>query len=169
VQHDADFTLKAARDWKMRDKTLTDDIRWEVTDEHRSEYNSSQILHMIVRAAECQKTTGRERLPRTTTSPLSHSDFPRATDSAPHINTVESRLYIRVRIQKFGRRTETDVQVKIIFRTTTCKVLRLYQLDVQTSGTYNWETCNWHYCRSFLQGPIWKQHGPHLIPKKKLR
>jgi len=32
-----------------------------------------------------------------------------------------------------------------MFRITPCKVLwmRLYQLDVQTSGTYNWETYNW--------------------------
>ena len=48
-------------------------------------------------------------------------------------------------LKKFGRRTERDVQVKIIFRITPCKVfwVRLYQLDVQTSGTYNWETYNW--------------------------
>jgi len=30
--------------------------------------------------------------------------------------TVESRLYVQVGTQKFGRRTERDVQVKIIFR-----------------------------------------------------
>jgi len=58
---------------------------------------------------------------------------------------VESRLYVWVGSQKFGRRTERDAQVKIIFRITPCKVFwtRLQQLDVQTSGTYNWETCNW--------------------------
>jgi len=32
--------------------------------------------------------------------------------------TVESRLYVQVGTQKFGRRTERDVQVKIIFRIT---------------------------------------------------
>ena len=36
--------------------------------------------------------------------------------------TVESRLYVRVGTQKFGRRTERDEQVKIIFRITPCKV-----------------------------------------------
>jgi len=55
------------------------------------------------------------------------------------INTVESRLYVHVGTQKFRRRTERDVQVKIIFRITPCEVfwMRLHQLDVQTSGTYN--------------------------------
>ena len=59
--------------------------------------------------------------------------------------TVESRLYVQVGTQKFGRRTERDVQVKIIFRITLCKVfwMILYELDVQTSGTCNWETYNW--------------------------
>jgi len=61
--------------------------------------------------------------------------------------TVESRLYVRVGTQNFGRRTESDVQVKIIFRITPCKVLWMrlyrYQLDVQTSGIYNWETYKW--------------------------
>jgi len=55
--------------------------------------------------------------------------------------TVESRLYVQVGTQKFGRRTdcERDVQVKIISRITPCKVfwIRLHQWDVQTSGTYN--------------------------------
>jgi len=36
------------------------------------------------------------------------------------ITTVESRLYVQVGTQKFGRRTERDVQVKIIFRMTPC-------------------------------------------------
>jgi len=38
-----------------------------------------------------------------------------------------------------------DAKVKIIFRITPCKVFwtRLYQLDVQMRGTYNWETYNW--------------------------
>ena len=42
---------------------------------------------------------------------------------------VKSRLYVQVGTQKFGRRTERDVQVKIIFRITLCKVfgMRLYQ------------------------------------------
>jgi len=31
---------------------------------------------------------------------------------------VESRLYVQVGTQKFGRRTERDVQMKIIFRIT---------------------------------------------------
>jgi len=62
-------------------------------------------------------------------------------------STVESRLYVQVGTQKFGRRTERDVQVKMIFRITPCKVFwtRLYPLDVQTSGTYNWETYNWDF------------------------
>jgi len=53
-------------------------------------------------------------------------------------NTVKSRLYVQVGTQKYGRRTERDVQVKIIFHITPCEVfwMRLYQLDVQTSGTY---------------------------------
>jgi len=53
--------------------------------------------------------------------------------------TVKSRLYVHAGTQKFGRRTERDVQVKIIVRLTPCKVfwMRLYQLDAQTSGTYN--------------------------------
>jgi len=61
------------------------------------------------------------------------------------ISTVKSRLYVQVGTQKFGRRTERDVQEKIIFRITPCQVfwMRLYQWDVQTSGTYNWETYNW--------------------------
>ena len=43
--------------------------------------------------------------------------------------TVESRLNVQVGTQKFGRRTERDVQVKVIFRITPCKVfwMRLYQ------------------------------------------
>jgi len=47
--------------------------------------------------------------------------------------------YVQVGTQKFGRRTERDVQVKIILRITTCKVfwMRLNQLDVKTSGAYN--------------------------------
>jgi len=63
----------------------------------------------------------------------------------PKQGTVESRLYVQVGTQKFGRRTERDVQVKIIFRITPCKVFwtRLDRLDVQTSGTYNWDTYNW--------------------------
>jgi len=53
--------------------------------------------------------------------------------------TVESRLYVQVGTQKFGRRTERDAQVKIIFRITQCKVfwMRLYQLDEKTSGNHN--------------------------------
>ena len=53
--------------------------------------------------------------------------------------TVESRLYVQVETQKFGRRTERDVQVKIIFRIRPCEVFwtRQYRLEVQTSGTYN--------------------------------
>ena len=53
--------------------------------------------------------------------------------------TVKSLLYVHVGTQKFRRRTERDVQVKIIFHTTPCKVfwMRMYQLDAQTSGTYN--------------------------------
>jgi len=31
---------------------------------------------------------------------------------------VESRLYVQVGTQKFGRRTERDVQMKILFRIT---------------------------------------------------
>jgi len=60
-------------------------------------------------------------------------------------NTVISRLHVQVGTKKFGRRAERDVQVKIIFRITPCKEfwMRLYQWDVQTSGTYNWETYNW--------------------------
>ena len=48
------------------------------------------------------------------------------------MNTVESWLNVRVGTQKFGRRTDRDVQVKIIRRITPCKVFwtRLYQLDV---------------------------------------
>jgi len=59
--------------------------------------------------------------------------------------TVESRLYVQSGAQKFGRRTESDVQVKIIFRIMACKVfwMRLYPLEVQTRGTYDWETYNW--------------------------
>ena len=37
-------------------------------------------------------------------------------------NTVRSRLYVQIGTQKFGRRTERDVEVKIIFRITPCKV-----------------------------------------------
>jgi len=61
------------------------------------------------------------------------------------VSTPKSRLYVQVGTQKFGRRTERDVQVKITIRITLCKVFRtgLYQLDVQTRGTYNWETYNW--------------------------
>jgi len=60
----------------------------------------------------------------------------------PHrtfVDTVKSRLYVQVGTQKVGRRTERDVQVKIIFRITPCEVfwMRLNELDVQTSGTYN--------------------------------
>ena len=53
--------------------------------------------------------------------------------------------------------TERDVQVKIIFRITPCKVLwmRRYQLDVQTSGTYNWETYSWDSTAlTFLQSIV---------------
>jgi len=59
--------------------------------------------------------------------------------------TAKSRLYVQFGTQKFGRGTERDVQVKVIYRTTPCKVLwmKLYQMDVQTRGTYNWETYNW--------------------------
>jgi len=55
--------------------------------------------------------------------------------------------YVQVGTQKFGRRTERDVQVKIIFGITPCNVfwMRVYQSDVQTSGTYNWETYNWDF------------------------
>jgi len=35
-------------------------------------------------------------------------------------NAVESRLSVQVGTQKFGRRTERDVQVKIIFRIRPC-------------------------------------------------
>jgi len=57
---------------------------------------------------------------------------------------MESRLYVQVGTQKLGRRTERD-KVKVIFRKMPCKVFRtrLYQLDVQTSGSYNWETYSW--------------------------
>jgi len=47
-------------------------------------------------------------------------------------NTVEFRLYIQVGTQK-GRRTERDVNVKIIFHLTPCKVL--WTRD-DTNGTY---------------------------------
>jgi len=71
--------------------------------------------------------------------------------------TVESRLNVQVGTQKFGRRTERDVQVKIIFRITPCKVFwtRLYHSDVQTRGTYNRETYNWQvrlYCKTIRKG-----------------
>jgi len=54
-------------------------------------------------------------------------------------NTAESRLYVQVGTSKFGRRTERDVQVKIIFPITPCEVfwMRMYQLDVKTIETYN--------------------------------
>jgi len=52
----------------------------------------------------------------------------------PKIGIVESRLYVQVGTQKFGRRTESDVQVKIVFRITPCNVfwMRQYQLNVET-------------------------------------
>jgi len=73
-----------------------------------------------------------------------------------HLFTVESRLYVQVGTQKFGRKTERDVQVKIIFRIRPCKVFwtRQYRLDAQTSGTYNWETYNRLYCTTYLRG-LW--------------
>ena len=78
---------------------------------------------------------------------------------------VESRLYVRVRTQKLGRRTERDVQVKIIFRITPCEVIwtRLYQLDIQTSGTYDWETYNWDstvLCWHGVTHPLGVQRPP---------
>jgi len=44
-------------------------------------------------------------------------------DKAAFLITVKSRLYVQVGTKKFGRRTERDVQVKITFRITPCKVL----------------------------------------------
>ena len=63
----------------------------------------------------------------------------RCYEKSGYLSTVKSRLYVQVGTKKFGRRTERDVQVKIILRITPCKVfwIRLYRLDVQTSGTYN--------------------------------
>ena len=42
----------------------------------------------------------------------------RTFSHAARFFTVESRLHVQVGTQKFGRRTERDVQVKIIFRIT---------------------------------------------------
>jgi len=82
---------------------------------------------------------------------------------------VESR-FVQIGTQKLGRRNERDVQVKIIFRIAPCKPfwMRLYQLDVQTSGTYNWETYNWDSTalklkEEWFADPRWRwQRVPHL-------
>ena len=50
---------------------------------------------------------------------------------------VESRLYVQVGTQKFGCWTERDLQVKIIFRITLCKV-------------FWWDYTNWTYKREGL-------------------
>jgi len=57
------------------------------------------------------------------------------------VNTVESRSELGALDVELKR----DVQVKIIFCITPCKIfwMRLYQLDVQRSGTYNSETNDW--------------------------
>ena len=48
-------------------------------------------------------------------------------------------INVQVGTQKFGRRNKRDEQEKKIFRITPRKVfwMRLYQMDVQTSRTYN--------------------------------
>ena len=54
---------------------------------------------------------------------------------------VESRLYVQVGTEKFGRRTdnERDVSENNLLYSAMCKVfwMRLHLLDVQRSGTYN--------------------------------
>jgi len=50
--------------------------------------------------------------------------------------TLESRLYAQVGTQKFGRRTESDVQVKIIFLITPCKV---FWTRLPAGRTYEWD------------------------------
>jgi len=82
--------------------------------------------------------------------------------STPMQNTVESRLYMQIGTQKFGCRTERDVQVKIISRIRPCKVFwKLYELNVQTSGTYNWETYNWD--STVLQRGSTKESTPMFL------
>jgi len=52
------------------------------------------------------------------------------------VYTKQSQLYVQVGTHNLDVELERDVQVKIIFRTTACKVFwtRLYKLDIQTRG-----------------------------------